>query len=119
MALQTENTVGLPLARKERITGEIVINVLIFLCFHKIKKKYMPVVILGPSFPFFTFFWNLHRFFGIFLGQIRAQRCCDKNALRQCTAPFPGSMALQTENSHGVPVARKERITVAQSGLTS
>ena len=119
MALQTENTVGLPLARKERITGEIVINVLIFLCFHKIKKKYMPVVILGPGFRLFSVFWNLHRFFGIFLGQIRAQRCCGKNALRQCTAPFPGSMALQTENNHGVPVARKEKITVAQSGLTS
>ena len=119
MALQTENTVGIPVTRKERITGEIGINVLIFLCFHKIKNSNMPVVILGPGFRLFTVFWNLYRFFGIFLGQNRAQRCCGTNALRQCTAPFPGSMALQTENNHGVPVARKERITMAQSGLTS
>ena len=70
MALQTENTVGLPLTRKERICGQIVINVLISL----------------------------------------AQRRCGGHALRQCTAPSPGSMALQTENTVGLPLARKERI---------
>ena len=64
----------------------------------------MPVVFLGPGFPRWT------GFFGIFLGQNRAQRRCGGHALRQCTALLPGSMALQTENTVGLPLARKERI---------
>ena len=64
----------------------------------------MPVVFLGPGFPLFT------GFLGTFLGQNRVQRRCGGHALRQCTAPSPGSMALQTENTVGLPLASKERI---------
>ena len=68
MALQTENTVGTPVARKERITGEIGINVLIILCFHKIKKNICPSRSLAQVYLFLLFFWNLYRFFGTFFG---------------------------------------------------
>ena len=70
----------------------------------------MPVVFLGIGFPLFTVFWNFYRFFGTFLGQNRAQRCFGSHALRQCTALLPGFMALQTENTVGIPMTRKERI---------
>ena len=73
----------------------------------------MPVVMLGPGFPLFTDCWNFYRFFGIFLGPNRAQRRCGSHALRQCTAPSPGSMALQTTNTVRLPLARKERNSAA------
>ena len=64
----------------------------------------MPVVFLGPGFPLLT------GVFGTFLGRNRAQRCFRSHALRQYTALSRGSMALQTENTVGLPPTRKERI---------
>ena len=64
----------------------------------------MPVVFLGPGFPLLT------GVFGTFLGRNRAQRCFRSHALRQYTALSRGSMALQTENTVGLPLTRKERI---------
>ena len=69
----------------------------------------MPVVMLGPGFTLFTVLLEFYRFFGTFQGQNRAQRCFGSHALRQYTAPYPNSMALQTENTVGLPMARKER----------
>ena len=73
----------------------------------------MPVVMLGPGFPLFTVLLEFYRFFGIFLGQNRAQRRFGSHALRQYTAPYPNSMALQTENTVGLLMARKERNSAA------
>ena len=56
-------------------------------------------------------FWaKFHRFFATFPGQNRVSRCFGSRALRQCTAPLSGSMALPTESTVGIPLTRKERI---------
>ena len=69
MALQTENTVGLPLARKERNSGEIVINVLIFCV---VEQNQNMEYARRDAWPGFSTFYRFFGIFTVFLALFRA-----------------------------------------------